>query len=528
MGRHLRAFRGRTRPFVQPNSLVIAAAAAVALALLLFQALQHGHLDAIDEYDDGVYFGASLQLFHGILPYKDFAFIQPPMITVWLLPFAALASVAGTGAAMQVARLFVDLVAVSNVVLLGLLVRHRSRMQVAVVSGIMALSEGTVRSAQTILIEPFLVLTCLLALHCLLTDGVVTASRRRLLGCGALLGMAGATKLWAVFLLVAILIAVWPSGTSARVRLLAGAAGGFVLCSLPFLVFAPVNFLRDVFVTQAIRDGSGYTFVERLADLTGFVQLTAFVSTHGAVALVVLALILISALGLIAAAFSDIRSRSANVLDRIALSGFVLIGVSLLISPTYYYHYGGFMAPFVALTAGAVIGRFQVRIRAHDTTASSWQQRAKLTRPAAWISVSLLLGGLLSSTGDYLVSAKPAPQLADDLSDAIPAQGCVLYENPTVALLDDRFTADKKGCPDVIDWLGQERVLDNGQSATVSDTQDASLQRTIRHWLTHSDGVVVYGSNPGWGHGVKSFLSVHFSIRAGNAPNMRVYVRDPS
>jgi 4-amino-4-deoxy-L-arabinose transferase-like glycosyltransferase len=255
----LRAFRGRTRPFPPSNSLIIAAAAALALALLLFQALLHGHLGAVDEYDDGVYFGASLQVLHGILPYRDFAFIQPPMITIWLLPFAALASVVGTDAAMPVASLFVDLVAVCNVVLIGLLVRHRSRMQVAVVTGIMALSEGTVRSAQTILIEPFLVLACLVALHCLLTLDATTDSRRRILGCGFLLGMAGGTKLWAVFLLAAILIAIWGSGSNVRARLLAGTAGGFALCSSLFLVAAPVNFFRDVFVTQAIRNGGGAT-----------------------------------------------------------------------------------------------------------------------------------------------------------------------------------------------------------------------------------------------------------------------------
>jgi hypothetical protein len=106
----------------------------------------------------------------------------------------------------------------------------------------------------------------------------------------------------------------------------------------------------------------GYAFIERLADLTGFVQLTSFVTTHGTVALVVLALILAGAVGLIVAAFSDVRTRPANVLDRIALGGLMLVGVGLLLSPTYYYHYGGFMAPFVALAGGAVVGRFQARL----------------------------------------------------------------------------------------------------------------------------------------------------------------------
>jgi hypothetical protein len=257
------------------------------------------------------------------------------------------------------------------------------------------------------------------------------------------------------------------------------------------------------------------------------VQLTSFVTTHGTVALVVLALILAGAVGLIVAAFSDVRTRPANVLDRIALGGLMLVGVGLLLSPTYYYHYGGFMAPFVALAGGAVVGRFQARIRADaSTTGGRVRRRHTLARPTAWLSVTLLLTALISSTLDYLVTAPPSVLLADNLSDAIPAHGCVVSENPTVALLDNRFTSDVPGCPDVIDWLGQERVLDNGLSASASDTRNVPLPRTIRRWLTNTEGVVAYGSIPGWGHDVKSFLLDHFTMRAGDAPNTRVYVRD--
>ena len=106
----------------------------------------------MDEYDDGVYFGASVELVHGVIAYRDFAFIQPPMITVWLLPFAALSTLTGTAVAMELARFFVDLVTVTNVVLVGVLVRRRTTTQVIVATGVMAFSQGTIRSSQTILL----------------------------------------------------------------------------------------------------------------------------------------------------------------------------------------------------------------------------------------------------------------------------------------------------------------------------------------------------------------------------------------
>lgn len=73
-------------PLLQRNWIVIAVVATLAVVVLAFQAFLHGHYSAVDEYDDGVYFGASVELVHGVIAYRDFAFIQPPMITVWLLP----------------------------------------------------------------------------------------------------------------------------------------------------------------------------------------------------------------------------------------------------------------------------------------------------------------------------------------------------------------------------------------------------------------------------------------------------------
>nr|MDA8207891.1 hypothetical protein [Actinomycetota bacterium] len=61
-------------------------------AMLSLQSLWHGHIGRVTEYDDGVYFAAALEVARGILPYRAFDFLQPPLITVWLLPFAAVAA----------------------------------------------------------------------------------------------------------------------------------------------------------------------------------------------------------------------------------------------------------------------------------------------------------------------------------------------------------------------------------------------------------------------------------------------------
>ena len=92
-------------------TLVIASSA----VLLFTQSLASGHISTEYVYDDGVYFAASLNVIHGIIPYKDFIFLQPPLITIWLAPFSLLSNISGTRWAFEMARLFTDLVAVLDI-----------------------------------------------------------------------------------------------------------------------------------------------------------------------------------------------------------------------------------------------------------------------------------------------------------------------------------------------------------------------------------------------------------------------------
>src|SRR6516165_2940559 len=61
---------------------VMLLATALAVVIRLFTLTRPGYLTGITEYDDGVYLGAALRLTQGVLPYRDFALIQPPGILV--------------------------------------------------------------------------------------------------------------------------------------------------------------------------------------------------------------------------------------------------------------------------------------------------------------------------------------------------------------------------------------------------------------------------------------------------------------
>jgi Dolichyl-phosphate-mannose-protein mannosyltransferase len=510
------------RPWTQErrNRVVIGGVASVALCVLLVQALFRAHFSAVDEYDDGVYFGASVELVHGVLAYRSFAFIQPPLITVWMVPFAVISTVIGTAHAMEAARFFVDLVTTANVVLLGALIRRRSTLQVIMGTGVMAFSQGTIRSSQTILLEPFLGLACLCAFLCLLDGERLTNTSRRLWWCGILLGVAGATKVWAVFPFVAVLIVTRRAGCGTQRKIATGAAIGFTVCCAPFIAGAPSSFFSQIVLTQAIRNGGGYSFLLRLADLTGIPGLAELATKHTQMGAIVLSVMMASlvAIGLGVQIFR--QQSSWSPLELLALWSALITGVGLLVSPTYYYHYSGFMAPFVALIVSSLVARYRIPLWIISLTRSRL-----LCVLLAAVAVPSVVALMLGASVDDIVTLPVAPQVGDVVSDAIPLRGCVLYANPTLALLDDRFTSDVSGCPDVIDWLGQERVLDSGQSVAESDAEDRHLQVMMGRWIESSDAVVLEQSNLGLDSANVTYLTRHFARETNIPRGLRIYVR---
>ena len=66
-------------------------ATVLALAVRLFTLTRPGFLTGVSEYDDGVYLGAAIRLTQGAVPYRDFAFVQPPGILLLMTPAALVA-----------------------------------------------------------------------------------------------------------------------------------------------------------------------------------------------------------------------------------------------------------------------------------------------------------------------------------------------------------------------------------------------------------------------------------------------------
>ena len=197
-----------------PVIWVIAAATAVGLALRLWQLSRPGYLLGVTEYDDGPYFGSAVRLVDGALPYRAFVLVQPPGITLLMVPAALAGKVAGTAWGMAAGRILTTLASAAGIALAGLLVRHRGALAALVACGVLAVYPDSVAAAHTVLVEPWLVLACLAGGLAVFDGDRITASTRRLAWGGAAFGFAGAVESWAI-LPVAVLLGLcscWPGG----------------------------------------------------------------------------------------------------------------------------------------------------------------------------------------------------------------------------------------------------------------------------------------------------------------------------
>ncbi|MGH7642345.1 MAG: hypothetical protein ACRENX_04910 [Candidatus Dormibacteria bacterium] len=350
---------------------IVAATAIVAVAIRVATLVLTHHLNGAFEYDDGVYFGSAVMLVHGHLPYRDFVLIQPPGLTLLLTPFALLANWTGTARALELARLAVPLVAGANVVLVGLLLRHRSRLVVAVGCLILAVYPDDILASTALLLEPFVILFCLLALVAIFEGDQLTSSRGRIFWAGVALGVGADVKLWAAFPAV-ILVLLWLPRPPRDARLVVSAAVGWLLPAIPFLVSAPVAFWHQVVVDQAGRTGaSAIAPLIRLEFLTGVWPGLGVPPGHlyeplAAAAVIGIAVVVLAGYGSSLSRPRRSGSRAASAgyghlsqLELFALACTLLTGVALLVPADFFYHYAAFLGPFLALLLALAVGRLR-------------------------------------------------------------------------------------------------------------------------------------------------------------------------
>ena len=521
----------RQSGWLTPVNIVIAAVTLLALGLRLFYLTRPGYLLGVTEYDDGSYFGSAVRLVHGMLPYRDFVFVQPPGITLLMTPVALLARVIGTDWGLAVARIATMLAGAAGVALAGLLVRHRGVLAALIACGFVAIYPDSVASAHTLLVEPWLVLFCLAGAVAVFDGDQITGSRRRLLWGGVAFGFAGVVEAWAIIpvLVVLALGLRWPRRMAAFVG---GVAAGFVIPVLPFAALAPRMFYNSVIVAQvggrvnAVRMPLWY----RLRQMSGFAN-----ETHVRHLYVIGVIALIIAVVIVACAIALLLTRQLPPpIEWFAFASTAAVVAIFLWPAQFHYHFSGFLAPFVGLSIALPVARAMAAVRARaDGSTAARSGGSPAGRLLCWAAVGLaavlLVVGTWSQAAFESTLKPDAPVAMIAVGrQIIPPGACVLADNSAYTIVTNRFLSSVPGCPVIDDGTGANYALSNGRGAltgagrvpAVAAMWHSAFAHAQYVWLTSLSRLRI-----AWNPALRAYFKANFVHVANHTHDLRLYVR---
>ena len=466
-----------------PVTAVIVIATFLALALrVYYQYTRSGFLLGVNEYDDGPYFGSAVRLVHGVLPYRSFIFVQPPGITLLMSPVGLLTRVIGTAWGLAIGRVLTVLASTAGVVLAGLLVRHRGLLAVIVTCGVMAVYPDSVAAAHTVLVEPWLVLFCLIGAVAVF-DGDRLAGPRRLAWGGVAFGFAGAVEPWAIVPVIVVFALCLPHVRRAA-AFAAGAAAGFLVPVLPFAALAPRQFYQSLIVAQVgHRASSGRVGLwVRIQQMAGLSHLNNPSHATLLAAVLVLVVFVAGALGVA----SLVTRRLPSALDWFAVLTAVLVVAMLLWPRQFHYHFSAFLAPFlglaIALPAASVVAGAQPLGGMRGT--GRWLGRSAVGLAGVVLVVLAAVQVSSESAGANVIG--PIPSAIDRI---IPPGSCVLTDQVSLTILANRFVSDVPGCSQMDDGLGTDLALSQGLTPATGAGRVPAVAATWRAAFGHAQYV---------------------------------------
>jgi alpha-1,2-mannosyltransferase len=505
----------RLRSVALPQVLV-AGPGLLALGICAYRLTLPHTFAGVHGADDGVYLGAALRLAHGVVPYRDFAFVQPPGIA-WLM--APLGIFGDSRDAMAAARIVTALVAGLNASLAAFVLRDRGRVAMLAAGLVLAAFPLAVSADHTLTLEPYLVLFCLLGTVTMFSAGEL-ANSRRILWAGALFGLAGAVKAWAIFPAVAALCICVPLWRSAVRPFVSGLVLGFGLPSLPFLVLAPRNAVHDVVVAQLNRSTSGQGFQsvgERLELILGVgTPASAEANTRLAwsVALVLGGLVVEVYL------VSAVKSR----LEWFVLGATALVfAYMLFVVKDFYDYYSYLTAAFGALLLGVCAAELADGIRgASRLIGDSAGRIAAGAVPAGVIVAATLM--LLSGTHYARVFLRGAYDPATTIDSHVSKGSCVVFDQVGTLIDSNRFFSSRPGCPALVDAFGLWLTDNHGIPPPAQPTSEKFVAKW-RSWLERADYAVFavpHTNYVPWTTDLTAWFESNYRLVA-SAPQVYVY-----
>ena len=505
-------------------AIVVPALACLALCVYqlgLRNALAGVHSYSGGGYDDGVHLATALRLTAFSLPYRDYVFLHPPGIAVLLWPLGVVGRVFGEQDALVLGRMLMTVVSVTNVVLVGALLRRRGAAAMFVGGMFLALWPLAVDATRTIMLEPIMVLFVLLGAFVLFADGRFAGGKRVVLA-GLLFGVALSVKMLVVLPLAAVGVLALVKWRQRVVPLVLSVALGFTAISLPFFALAPGRFIDQVFVSQLSRHPSS-SFAkpagERLAMIVGL-------STKPSSAQVTLAIVIACAFVALVAFAYLVQRRRLTDLDWFALLAAGATVIGMYRAPDLFEHYLYLSAAFLALLLGTTVGLLLDLVPERSGSqgvSARWLTAGSVVAVVAVLSVPLFRHD--QSVSKMFVAGADDP--SSWVAAFIPKGSCAVADVSTILIVADRYQTDDQNCPVPVDpfgmWLAQPERKSPHQSAGASP----ELISTWRDNFERSDYIVMsvdYSNFFPWPPEIRQLFSEDFR-KVGTRGQLVVYER---
>jgi hypothetical protein len=467
----------------------------VALAICVYQLTLPDVLFGIHSfsgigYDDGVYLGAAVRFVNGVLPYRDFVFLQPPGSVLLFSPIALVGRIVGTRDALAIARCLTLGVTALNVLLVTRLLRSRGPVAMLTAGLALACFPIAVAADHSLLLEPYLVLFLLLGVLLLFKDGSF-ASPPRVIAAGVALGFAGAIKIWAVAIVIAALLVCLPRSKKVAMRLVLGVALGFVLPSIAFFAAAPSRFVHDVVVAQLSRGTSGLdglSILQRVSQISGVTGIPGVTPTTG------LALAIALGFSAFVVVVFGLDYRRLKRLDAFLLVASIMALAEMFSSPEFYDHYAYFPAAFLVLLLGAGAEHTSVLLVRLARALPSNRRRSlrkgiqALPAVVAIVVAAVVIPETVSYARTYLA---PSSDTALIIDQTIPAGACVVSDEAILLVDANRFESSDPDCPVLVDPFGMWIAYDKGQPPPVAPPFPADFVSVWKGAMSRASWVVL-------------------------------------